>query len=234
MELLTKTIGLADGRKITVCEADATFDARMAQIVAQANEAGEEDSAFLFFYRTFYPVLGACSRGDVPGPQEAYKLPDEKLDEWYRAAWKLNPDILGEFKKQGRREILEFRDGKKIVVCETQDLPSFVMRMIRLEVEEIERKDVPSEEKSFREYIYPKIAGCTDGKDIPSVAEAIGYPRAEIAKWSAVALELNPNWFQAIYDEAERLSQEKDKVKKKRSRRAHNKKDPAADKGAVE
>lgn len=232
MELLKKTIDLTGG-SITVCEADATFDARMGIMVNLAKEKAGEDPVFNFFYLTFYPVLYACSRGDLPGPQDAFELPAEKLDEWYRAVWELNPDILGAYEPEGRVIAQHLRDGREIRIHETHDLPSYVLRLIRLEVEAQNKADVPEEERTFRSFVYPKIAACTNG-DVPAADEAVSLPRTDIFAWSSTAMTLNPKWFKPIFDEAEREAQKAEVQKKKRSRRPHNKTRAAADKTALE
>jgi len=223
MELKTKTIMLADDKKIIVCEADASYDARMRSVVLDAQNA-EADSDFGFFYKTFYPVLFACSKGDLPSASESYALPAEKLDQWYLAVWELNPDLLGEFKTEQRDRFVEFRDGSTLRLTECNDLPSIIMRLVRYESEAQARLDVPEEEVAFRNYVYPKMAACVVG-EAPAVDDVVAnYPHSEIAKWSAVAMDLNPKWFQLIFDEAARLAADGDAEKKKRSRRSHNKK----------
>jgi hypothetical protein len=228
MELLKKTVDLEDGIQITVCEADAGYDARLASAMEEANR-NEANDLFAFFHKTFYPLLYACSKGEVPGPKESFELPHKKLDEWYLSVWELNPDILGEFKTERRKQDVEFRDGSTITLHETCDLPSYVLRLVELEKGAEAMQDVPADESSFRNYIYPKIAACANGSKIPTADEVIdSYPKSEIAKWSAVAMQLNPNWFQLIFDESERQSKKDEEIKKKSNRRVHYKKGKSA------
>lgn len=234
MELLTKTIDLTDGRQVAVCEADATFDARMAIMANRASKETGRDPVFNFFYRTYYPILYACTRGDVPDPFESLELSSEKLDEWYRAVWELNPDILGEYQAEGQAHPITLRDGRIIMIHETHDLPSYVLRLIRLEMEAQNKKGVPEEERTFRSFVYPKIAACSNGSQVPTVDEAITLPRTDIMAWSGMAMTLNPRWFQPIFDEADRLALETEAQKKKRSRRTHRKKGAAVDQAAFE
>jgi hypothetical protein len=173
-----------------------------------------KDEVFTFFYKSYYILFYSCSVGDIPSPKQVYDMPAEKLDEWYRAVWELNPDLLGVYAEDHETAEVEVRTGEKITLHKTHDLPSYVLKMLRLEQESRNDKH-PKAEDAFRHYVYPKIAACANGSKIPDVEEAIRYPRVEIAKWSAVAMQLNPTWFQAIYDEAERLEQEKDNLKKK-------------------
>jgi hypothetical protein len=234
MELLKKTIDLADGLQVTVCEADATFDARMG---IQANKAEKEaggDPVFNFFRATFYPILYACTRGDVPTAEQAFALPDEKLNEWYRAVWELNPDILGVYEVGHQVLIHTLRDGREIQIHETHDLPSYVLRLIRLEVEAQKKEDAPEEERTFRNFVYPKIAACSNGSQVPSADDAVKLPRVDITAWASHAMTLNSKWFQPIFDEAERTAREADKVKKKRSRRIHHKAGAPAGPEAIE
>jgi len=223
MELRTKTIRLMDGKNLVVHEADASYDARMALLVNEANTADHNDKNFLFFWRTYYPILAACANGQIPTPAEAYALPADVLDEWYLTVWELNQDILGAT-KEARSRVVEFRDGSSLTAHETLDLPSFTLRIVALENEALNRENVPASEVSFRTYVYPRVAGCSSG-NVPSVEEAIKYPRAELAKWSAIVMDLNPKLFQFIMDEAARVSPlaDKEEVKKKRKRRAHHK-----------
>lgn len=221
MELRNKTIRLMDGKNLVVHEADASYDARMSLLVNEANEAKHDDKTFLFFWRMYYPILASCTSGEVPAPAEAYTLTPEALDTWYLAVWELNQDILGEVKK-GRRERVEFRDGASLTVCETLDFPSFTLKIVSLENEAIARADIPAAEVSFRTYIYPRVAGCSVG-DVPDVETAVKFPRAELAKWSAVVMNLNPKLFQFIMDEAAKAAPpDAEDVKKKGKRRSHH------------
>lgn len=222
MQLYRKTIPLTDDLNVIVCEADASYDARFAQAVTESEKVVSEDRVFVFFYKTFYPLLSACVVGTPPTVAEAYALPHTVLDAWYSGAWELNPDILGPLKEVHTEEI-EFRDGSSIVVYESHDLPSFILRLVKLENEAQDRTDTPADEVSFRQYIYPKIAACVNGSKIPTADEAIAWPRVEIAKWSSVAMKLNPNWFQLIFDEAAKLAESADVKKKTRKRRLRNK-----------
>lgn len=222
MELRNKIVSLMDGKNLVVHEADASYDARMTLLVGEANEAKHDDKVFLFFWRTYYPILAACADGEVPSPAEAYALPPEILDAWYLAVWELNQDILGEI-KTAKQEQVVFRDGSQVTVCEILDLPSFMLKIVRLEEEALARENIPASEVSFRTYIYPRISGCSIGT-IPTVDEAVKYPRTELAKWSAVTMQLNPHLFKFIIDEAAKNTEPTDElVKKKRKRRLHRK-----------
>lgn len=222
MELRTKIVSLMDGKNLVVHEADASYDARMALLVGEANEAKHADKVFLFFWRTYYPMFAACSDGEVPSPAEAFALPPEILDAWYLAVWELNQDILGEVKVP-QKEAVVFRDESRLVVHETRDLPSYMLKIVRLEEDALAREDTPASEVSFRTYIYPRIAGCSVG-DVPDVEAAVRFPRVELAKWSAATMKLNPHLFQFIIDEAAKSPALNDEVvKKKRKRRLHHK-----------
>lgn len=221
MELRNKTIRLMDGKNLVVHEADASYDARMSLLVNDANEARHDDKTFLFFWRMYYPILASCTGGEVPSPAEAFALPPEILDAWYLAVWELNQDILGEVKVP-QKEAVVFRDESSLTVHETLDLPSFMLKIVRLEEDALARENTPASEVSFRTYIYPRIAGCSVG-NIPSVDEAVKYPRVELAKWSAVAMNLNPKLFQFIMDEAAKAAPpDAETVKKKGKRRSHH------------
>jgi hypothetical protein len=214
MKLKTERVSLADDITVVVCEADASFDARLRQATRDA-ESVEGEPAFVLFSRMFYPLMSSCTK-DAPGAEESYKLEWSLLDKWYRSVWKLNPSVLGKFRKP-KSKVVKFRDGSELTIQESQDYPSFLLRLIELEQESDAVKDTPADEISFRNYVYPKIAACVVGdKKAPPVDDVLkNYPRSEIEKWTQAAIDLNKNWFDLVYQAADRLAEAEEEQKKK-------------------
>lgn len=213
MKLRSRVIDLAPGKSIIACEADVLFDAHMTRIVGKMESFQADDLVFGFFCKTIYPVLISCTRGEyLPEAEDAYQLPREKLDEWYNAVWEFNPDILGPHIKERKKVNLEMRDGMILTVHESGDLPSFVLRMVESEIQEESRKNVTEDEKVFRLFMYPKLAGCTTGDHVPSVEEALDLPRTDVLKWSSLAMVLNEKWFKSVVENAAAIA---DEIRKK-------------------
>lgn len=223
MDIQKKSVKLTDDTSIIVCEAGANYDARFSQAMIEADKCEDADKTLVFFFKTFYPILSACTE-NAPSAQDAYALDHKKLDEWYLAVWELNPELLGPLPVVHTEEVI-FRDGSKIVLAESHGFPSFVLRLVQMENDAQERADTPADEHSFRNYIYPKIAACVVSENIPDVDMVVSaFPHAEIARWSAIAMKLNKNWFDFIFDEAEKEKVNSEEVKKKTSRRVRSKK----------
>ena len=230
MQIQKITVGLEDGKTLIVHEADGSFDARLNEKEREAEKLLDDDKTFLYFSKFFYPLLYACTTGeDVPDARQAYQLPYEKMDEWYSAFWKLNPEIIIRPLKDPKSEEIIFRDDTKITVYETLDMPSFMLALHRFEQEAEDHPPANPDEVAFRVLIYPKIAACSKG-DVPNAGDACQFPRMELAKWSDAAMRLNPDWFSPIMEAAETIEKKEQVKKKRRSRKAGKKAFPVLQK----
>jgi hypothetical protein len=224
MQIQTKSISLADGRSILVCEADGNFDPRLAQMEANAKKLESDDKTLIYFAMYFYPVLYACTKGEAPSLEDAYAMAPADLDGWYQTVAELNPEII-KLKDPAESRICAFRDDTQLTVHRTNDLPSYMLKLFKYEQTAQDNPPTVADEIPFRIMIYPKLAACSSG-EIPSVDDAIKYPRTELSKWMDLAVELNRDWFLSIIDAAAEVNK-KELVKKKGRGRAPSRKNGA-------
>src|SRR4026208_1549422 len=84
-------------RRIVVTEAGWDYSFRFTEIDKEMTPLLQDaslDDTFKFFCNNYYALLASCVEGEVPAPEEAYKLPRLYLDNWYMAVWELNQDII--------------------------------------------------------------------------------------------------------------------------------------------
>ena len=167
----------------------------------------------------YYPMLASCVEGEVPSAQEAYNLPQGKLDEWYMANWKFNPDLYPEEIHKPKQETIELRDGKKIIMEESLGRPSFMLRFYQLELQAEEHPFTDDERgQVFQLIFYPKLAACCTINSLPPANEVRHYPRTEINKWMSVSRTLNPDWYASPEEKV------KEKVVGEQKKRSRSKK----------
>lgn len=71
----------------------------MEQAFIKLNDAefgdGENISNEMIRFHSFrlnlYPKMVACSTGDIPAPDEAFRMPSRQLNKWWEAAKRVNP-----------------------------------------------------------------------------------------------------------------------------------------------
>lgn len=225
MRINTEVISLGNGViLLTATEADGSFDAKVAVKKSDADKIKSDDKTLIHFAKVYYPILYACTRGDVPNVEDVYKMNGESLDRWYQTIQDLNPDLIVSVSQEYATEEIEFRDGTVITVHATRDLPSYMLSLHRHE-QAIE--DTPPEDLgllSFGLTVYSKLAACSTGESIPSLQEAYEFPRSELSKWITAAAKLNPQWFDYLLEMGKQAieDEQKQKVKKKRRNRKTN------------
>lgn len=219
MDLARKPFSFADGRSIELFESTWESSSIRARIEedARAQRAklnGSGDPVFFFFVETFYSFMASCSRGDVPGPEEAYTLPDEELDRWYEAIIEVNPESFIKADRSRRGEV-SFRDGSRFEIVSSH-LLSVTMRRARLEEEGLQREpDRNSPKDVLSVYLYPILASCSIGS-LPTVEELRQWPEMEIYKWRDAIEVVNPH----LFGSSDELStQESKEITKKKERR---------------
>lgn len=84
-------------RTITVSEADSMADYRLSQAVSEISEKPLPERLAQGILLNLYPPLFACSTGDVPEPDQFFKMGKAAQELWIKTARKLNPheDIDG-------------------------------------------------------------------------------------------------------------------------------------------
>lgn len=93
--LLSETIKLS-GRAITVSEATYMMGMKRGTLIAEADvfEPDDDDAKDVALsinvLKSVYAPLAACSSGDVPTPNEFFKMREADIEEWTRVARKLN------------------------------------------------------------------------------------------------------------------------------------------------
>lgn len=219
MQILTKTIDLMDGTSLTVHEADGSYDAKVADQELKAERMESADKTLMFFARTYYPILYACTRAECPTLEKAYAMGDD-LDLWYAAVLEVNVDLLKQLPEKKESRALAFRDDTQIQVHASRDLPSFMIRLHRLEQEAEDNPPADPNEISFRLIFYPKIAACSTG-DVPSADQAVLFPRIELARWTTIVMEQNPQWFEVLQEKASALEKQKE-IEKKREMKSED------------
>lgn len=222
IDLRKKTISLGEGKKITVTESGWDFSFRYDELDKTMQALETEDKVFKFFCVNYYPMLASSVEGDIPSAEEAFSLPYETLDEWYMAAWKLNPDLYpGELHKP-KQETIELRNGFKITMEESLGRPSFMIRFYALELLAEEHPFTDDERgQVFQLIFYPKLAACCVSNSLPPASEVRHYPRTEINKWMAASRALNPEWYASPEEKVEQQVESQQK-KKKANRKPSN------------
>lgn len=232
MQIQTKVISLLDGTNLTIQEADGSFDPKHAIQEANARKLEENltkkfesdhepyDKTLVYFAKSYYPALYACTAGEsIPTLEQAYAMPPQDLDLWHKTVIDLNPDIFVIKPQPENIDPIEviFRDESRVLVHATNDSPSYMMRLFRLETEVEDNPPLDSNEIYFQMMIYTKLAACSTG-DVPTAAEAYRFPRPELTKWMNAAVEKNKSWFDPILQVGEKALREREKetVKKKR------------------
>lgn len=210
-----------NGLILTVWESSWDSSMAMSAIEAEARTAREKangtgDPEFFYFWEKIYPTLAALSTGDVPSPEEAFKMDPYELDHWFEAAREVDPALLGD--QVIEPEVVTFRDGSSITVLPDY-LPSVLMRLHRLE-SEVEAgtpmNDVSAE--TFRILFYPRLAACSTG-DVPGMDEARSeWPTSELDKWYNAARRVNPTLFLPLEEIALENRQKAEEAQKKRPR----------------
>jgi hypothetical protein len=215
-----KPFTFTDGREIVVQEANWDIAATRDQIreTALADKAklnGSGDPELLYFHEVYYSYLASCSTGNVPDLHAAFGLAPVDLDGWYQVVMDVNPRWFT-VTDQSIQEPIEFQDGLTLIIVSAYR-PSAVMKRLHLELE-AERAD-PGHLDVFAWYIYPRLAGCTEG-DLPAASELrTQWPETEIYKWTDAARRINPHWFGSPQDAESRLQAETLTAEKKSARR---------------
>lgn len=222
MEITRKSFTFEDGREITVSESTWEASAARARIEEQARADrtrlnGSGDSVFLFFLETFYSYLASCSSGPIPSPEEAFRISETDLDQWYETVVSVNPENFIKVDRAARGSVT-FRDGSGLEIV-SSFLPSSVMRRVRLEDEALRlEEDKENPKDVFRVYLYPVLGSCSRG-DLPSAQEVkSNWPEVEIYKWRDAVSEVNPHLFGSTEEIEKRTAQESKTLEKKRGR----------------
>jgi hypothetical protein len=218
IQLQTETIELASGTVITVSEATWSSEFIRSQLETDAKNVVDQDKTLGFFRSNLYPLMACCVSGDVPSAEESYVLPRTKLDEWYSAVWRLNPDMFTVGYHEGSSEVVQFRDGTTITIHENRGMPSFLLRLFELEQHAIDHPLEDIQAQVFHSSFYPKMAGCVNGSKIPDVQTALLWPRSELNKWFTAARRLNADWFTALDQVSQAAEDQKSEKKSKRKR----------------
>ena len=87
-----ETVTFSDRSKLTVRDANVPSGIMMIRDLEELAQGQPADALVKQVFRlTFYPKLAACSRGDVPGEEEARTMPTAELNKWYEAVNRVNP-----------------------------------------------------------------------------------------------------------------------------------------------
>ena len=220
LELQTKTVSLSTGQSFTVAENDWLASRKLHRLT----EAGKASvnggtSALAHFQKNIYPLLAATAEGDVPDVLTAWTLPRADLDAWWLDVWELNSDWFDEpINREPATEVVTFRDGSSLTLCESRDLPSFVLRLIELE-DEAEKTPSPDDDtRVFRLYVYPKMAAGVIEGEVPPAEQVMRWPSAERTKWYDAARRRNWTWFKSLDAASEEAKLELKEEKKKKVR----------------
>lgn len=219
MDLARASFVFTDGRKIEVSESTWETSSVRSMIEEQAKRDrarlnGSGDSVFLYFLEAFYSYLASVSSGEVPGPEEAFALPDEDLDSWFLQVVKVNPEGFVKIDRDLTGEVT-FRDGSKYTIISSY-LPSVTIRRARLETEALKKEPDPEHPRDvFAVYLYPVLASCTIGETPLPPPDEIrsGWPEMEVYKWRDAVEAINPHLFGS--NERKTVEQEKELTKKK-------------------
>jgi hypothetical protein len=224
MELETRTINLSIGGSFSISENDFPAARKLHRLTEEARAAVNGDSTALAHFRaSMYPTLAATAVGDVPDVLAAYALPRAELDAWWLDVWELNRDWFDQpvNRAEPATEVVTFRDGSSLTVCDSRDLPSFILRLIELE-DQAEKNPSPDEDTQvFRLYVYPKMAACVISDNVPGAEEVFHWPSSERMKWYDAARRMNWRWFKSLdaaSEAAQSALEEKQTKKKERSR----------------
>jgi len=218
MDLQRVSVALSKEWQITVFENDWAMSRKRSRLESGAPELKPDSSTLEYFQKNFYPLLASVAEGDVPNAEAAFDLPRDVLDIWYLAVWQMNPDWFNyEFTNETRTKVIEFRDGTQVVMTQTRNLPSFMLRLYDLELEAVLNPDPDPEAQLFNTVFYPKMAACTVG-EIPTREDARRWPMSEVNKWYEAAQEIEPDWFAALEGVSEEVAKEKAKQEKKKAK----------------
>lgn len=81
-------------RKITVTEADYLADQRLGQIKYELSINPHEDAETQRMLINVYAPSAACSRGDVPTPDQLFRMRSADIEFWIKQARELNPNYF--------------------------------------------------------------------------------------------------------------------------------------------
>jgi hypothetical protein len=107
-----------------------------------------------------------------------------------------------------KKEVVTFRDGSKVTVCEENhtianvliDLENKTNAELQAEGElAVKEKREPDFTKWGWSVLYNKMAACSTG-DVPTLEESEQWPSVEVDKWYAAARRINPQWFKPLDD----------------------------------
>jgi len=199
IEKQTETVMLSDFIEITVSENDWGMSRKLNRLKAEMNASVNGDSSALgYFKKNFYPMLAAVSSGDVPDADQAFSLPHTKLDEWWLAVWRTNPDwFIDPAPTEFNSEVITLRDGSTLELVEAKGRPSFLIRVAELEEHAELYPQAEEEDRLFQAVFYPKMAGCMIGH-VPAENDMRDWPTAETNKVYEAAKRMNPDWFFAL------------------------------------
>ncbi len=222
----TEEIKLSDGRKLIVSEADWDM-ADLAREMEQENLKTPSGDPLMAIMDAIFPSLYAYTKGKkVPDKQEALGLAltrSADFDLWFSAVRRLNPS---KFRGNGRdhdkdeKRVVQFRDGSKITVINSDNHPSMVFKAQEIRSLALQQKSDNIRKFTFQTTFYPAMAACSTG-DVPSLAEVMHWPETELAKWYEACSMENPTLFPSAVREAEVAAEQTNKkksTKRKRSR----------------
>lgn len=224
MLLKTAKVKFSGGRNVIISEENWDVSMRLSEEQRMAKEKPIEDERLQYFREKIYPVLIACSTGDVPTLDEAYDMvssdkTSKDIDTWYKAVQTVNPGWFS-YLNHNAPETVIFGDKSKLVVSDG-NVPSGIMRIRDLE-DTATKQPLPELSKQvFRATFYPKLAACSTG-DVPDEETARTMPTKETNRWYEAVCRVNPHWFAALLElKAEADAAEKaEELKKKRRKRA--------------
>jgi hypothetical protein len=127
---------------------------------------------------------------------------------------------------QLKQEVVEFRDGSKITLSES-DWP-MSMRLSELENEISLRSFDDPKNQLFAVVFYPKMAACVTSEPVPGLDEVLptngntGWPLTELNKWYEAARRVNPDWFAGLDQIGEAAPKSEEEIKKKTRRNRKN------------
>lgn len=90
---LTRDINLGD-RKMTVRILRVRDSSRVEHLRDEAKSAPYDNEDDQVLAEVFYPILAACTSGDVPTVEEFLNLPLDQGNAWFEAVDVLNPGLL--------------------------------------------------------------------------------------------------------------------------------------------
>jgi len=121
--LKTKKLDLS-GRKITVSEATYMMGIQRGLAITEIMENPAEDDIAQNVLLNIYVNLKACSAGDVPGPDDFFKMRESDVETWIKEARALNPSWFYFLDRAEKALVPAGEELKKKVTKPAESIPS--------------------------------------------------------------------------------------------------------------